>query len=284
MNSKSKERRLITGLMILMVISLLYLVFHRPNNVNAYARIIAQSYGANSSIQPGMIVQLSGSHGDKVAPLDIKNIEKMFGVVISASETPLTLSQAANTQQVFVTNTGQHNVLVSSQGGPIKTGDYITISDLNGIGMKADGTKALILGQAAGNFNGVNNIIGSSVLNNTSGKSQIVNLGSIPVDINIANNPLIQKVSSLPSFLGTITKSITSKPVSALRVYLSLAIVAAGVILSVTVIYASIKNGIISIGRNPLAKKVLKSNLFGLLTATILIFCISLGVAYLVLL
>jgi len=247
---------------------------------------VAQGYIAGSSIQPGMIVRLDSANPNKVIPLDLKNINKMFGVVVSASSTPLTLNQAGNSgqQQVYVTNFGQHSVLVTNQDGSIKVGDYISISAISGVGMKANSSEALILGQAAGSFNGVNNTQGTQTLTASNGQKTTVAIGSIPVDISIASNPLAQKSQGLPAALSRVIKFATNKSVSATRAYLSLIIVLAGIIITITVIYAGVKNGIISLGRNPLAKRVIGGSLLRLVIAAIIIFAISLGVAYAVLL
>ena len=46
---------------------------------------VAQGYIAGSVIQTGMIVRIDSNDPNKVVPLDLKNINKMFGVVVSAN-------------------------------------------------------------------------------------------------------------------------------------------------------------------------------------------------------
>jgi len=245
---------------------------------------VDQGYVAGSSLQPGMIVRIDSHNPNEVIPLDLKNINKMFGVVVSANSSALTLGQSGNVNQVYVTNYGQHPVLVTNQDGPITPGDYITISSVSGLGMKANSSQSIVLGQAAGSFNGVNNTQGTVNLTASSGQRTTVTIGSIPVDISIANNPLAQGPQGLPSALSKIVKFATDKSVSATRVYLSLLIVLAGIAITVTIIYSGVKNGLISLGRNPLAKRVIGGSLFRLVIAGIIIFAISLGAAYAVLL
>lgn len=255
---------------------------------NAYAvannQAVAQGYSASTSIQPGMIVSLNAKNPSQVVALSQSNIQAMLGVVISANSAAITLGQTNAHQQVFVTNYGQHDVLVSNQNGPIEVGQYITISDLAGVGMKADSSESLVLGQAAGSFNGTTNVEGTAVLKGSNGRKTTVAIGTIPVDISIAKNPLAQGPKGLPTFLKNITKFATNKNVSATRVYVSLLILLAGVILTITIIYSAVKNGIISLGRNPLAKRAIGGSLFRLIIVAVIIFAISLGVAYLVLL
>lgn len=268
----------------LIYISTIFLGFAGMTSAETSTQAVSQGYSSANSLQPGMIVRLDPGNSSAVLPLDQTHVDNMLGVVVSSAESAVTLGYKNNTHQVFVTNFGRHDVLVSNQNGPIHVGDYITISSINGIGMETNSSEPIILGQAAANFNGTTNSIGRTILKSSNGQNQNVNLGLIPVDISVANNPLAQGPKGLPKFLKKVTQFATNKSVSATRVYLSLFIVFAGVVLAITVIYASVKNGIISLGRNPLAKGSIGFNLVKLVLAAVLIFGISLGVAYAVLL
>lgn len=253
------------------------------SSVNAaQQQLVAQGYSANSLLQPGMIVMLDNRNPNKVTALDLKNVNRMLGVVVPASQSSLTISQQTNTNEVFVSNTGQQEVLVSNQNGPINIGDYVTVSAVSGIGMKADANEGVILGQAAGKFDGSNNVISSTTLKSSSGKTQAVSIGSIPVDIHITSNPLDQGAKGVPVFLSKITKFATNKSVSATRIYLGMLCVLAGLVVTITVVYSAIKNGFISLGRNPLAKRAIVINLIRILVIGIVLFAVSLGGAYLI--
>lgn len=251
---------------------------------DSVTQAVAQGYNSSSPLQPGMIVRLDSSNSQTVVPLNLSNIDKMLGVVVSASQASVTLGNTNASNQVFVTNYGRHNVLVSNQNGPIKVGDYITISNISGVGMKADGNESLVLGQAAGLFNGTTGVVGTSTLTNSNGQKTTVNLGSVPVDISITSNPLAVGPKGLPTFLEKVTRFATNKSVSAIRVYLSMFIVLVGIVLTITIIYSGVKNGIISLGRNPLAKKTISGSLVRVVAFGVIIFAISLGAAYAVLL
>lgn len=248
----------------------------------AAQQLVAQGYGTDSLLQTGMIVRLDSKNPNKVTALDLGHINKMFGVVVSANESSLTIGQAGGSQEAFVTNTGQHEVLVSNQNGPISIGDYVTESNISGIGMKADANEPVVLGQAAGSFDGSSNVLSTVQLKVAGSQKQTVGIGLVPVDINIASNPLDQGAKGVPVFLSKITKYATNKSVSATRVYLGMLCVLAGVIITVTLIYSSIKNSFISIGRNPLAKKAIAMNLIRVLAIALIVFAISLGAAYLI--
>ncbi|MCL4357777.1 hypothetical protein M1512_02685 [Patescibacteria group bacterium] len=252
--------------------------------VHAATQLVAQGYTSTSPLQPGMIVRLDPSHTGQVEALDLSHVKQMLGVVVLGSSAPLTISSStlsANAQQVYVSNTGEHQVLVTTQNGPIAPGDYITVSSLSGLGMLANSNESMVLGQAVSGFNGSSGVIDTSTLTGSGGRKQTVAIGSIPVDINIKSNPLVQVATKgVPVVLSQLTHFATNKSVSADRVYLGLACVAAGLIIAVTILYAAIKNGFISIGRNPLVKRTIIISLLRVVVIAIIIFIASLAAAY----
>lgn len=245
---------------------------------------VTQGYGSDTALQNGMIVKLEDQDATKVEPVTVATMTKMQGVVVAASDASVTLSNNDNNHQVYVATFGRYNTLVSNQSGPIKTGDYVTISSLAGVGMKADSSEAIVLGKAAGNFDGTSNVEGTSTLKDISGKQVAVSLGRIPVDIGVAHNPLQQTIdNNLPGFLRRASEIIANKPVSSTRVYLSLAVLLISAVIAGSMLYAGIRNGLIAIGRNPLAKKTITRNIVQVIVTSLIIFIIGLFGVYLLL-
>lgn len=254
-----------------------------PVSAESQNQAVAQGYSATSSLQPGTIVGLDPTKSNQVEALSYNQDGQMFGVVVLPSQSDLSISQNNTSNQVYVSNFGKHEVLVSTQNGPIKVGSYISISSISGVGMAANNKQKLVLGQSEASFNGNNNVDGTEVIKNSLNQSQTVQIGLVPVAISIESNPLQSGPTGLPTFLEKITKFATNKPVSASRVYLGALIVLLGTAVAITIVYAGVKNGIISIGRNPLAKKTIGSKLFTLIFVGIFIVVISFGAAYLIL-
>src|SRR5262249_18378509 len=155
------------------------------------------------TLQQGMIVKLKSGDGSKVQALTQDDEKEMLGVVVSAQDAPVSLSQTNAASQVYIATFGNYDVLVSTQNGPIKTGDFVTISSLAGIGMKAGGGQQVVIGKALANFDGKN--ADSTTSLQTSIGKQDVALGRIPVNISVAHNPLYtaaQSVSGVPNFLS----------------------------------------------------------------------------------
>lgn len=249
----------------------------------AAAQTVTQSYSANSGVQQGMIVMLDNKDSGKVDPLTADNIQSMQGVVVAANDSTVTLSNGS-TNQVYVATTGTYNVLVSNQNGEIKKGDFITISSLAGIGMRANGDQLLVLGKALQSFDGTTNVSGTARVATTTGGTTNVSLGLISVDIGISHNPLMPgATASVPGFLGKTAQNIVNKPVSTSRLYISLVVLLLTVVIVGTFMYGGVRSGVTAIGRNPLAKSSITKGLLQVTLVGLIIFVMGLFAVYLIL-
>jgi hypothetical protein len=243
---------------------------------------LVRSYGTNANVQLGMLVELDAKDPNKVAPLTTADVNNMFGVAISPSDAPLTVSGNTGTQ-VYVATSGQYDVLVSNQNGIIKAGDYISASALDGIGMKADDGEPTVLGRAAADLTS-NNILESNVKVRTDSGDQTVAIGIVPVTIAIATNPSAgHGTGNLPGFLQVASSNIASKPVPAPRVYAGLAILLLRTFISGVILYSGVRGSLLSIGRNPLARHSILGGLSETVLAGVAIFILGLFAVYLLL-
>lgn len=254
----------------------------------ASVQSVAESYNADQPLQTGMIVKLKNGDASTVVPLDQNSISDMHGVVVPANDTPVTLAPVnPSGQQVYVATAGRFNVLVSTQNGSIKSGDYITISSLAGVGMKASGSQSIVLGKAAGSFDGTGNVEGSASLKGPSGQQVSVSIGSVPVDISIAHNPLAHNQAGLgsgaPGFLKNIGTAVTNRPVSAVRLYLALLVFIISAFIAGSLLYGGVRNGMVSIGRNPLAKKSIMRGMTQSVLFSLIVFVVGVFGVYLLL-
>ncbi len=249
------------------------------------SQAITQSYSADATLQQGIIVRLKDKAPGTVEPLKQADGEKMLGVIVAADASAVTLTPETGTkQQVFVATSGHYAVLVSNQGGVINPGDYISISAATGIGMKADQDQAVILGKAVSGFSGTKNVISKIALKDDKGHETSVSISRITVDLNIAHNPLQQKATDfLPAFLAKATTTIASKPVSAARVYLGMAILLVSAFVTANIVYSGVRNGMIAIGRNPLSKKTIIKSLIQTVIAGLIVFIAGIFAVYLML-
>jgi hypothetical protein len=246
---------------------------------------VTHSYNADTTVQDGMIVELKATDTNTVIPLPQGSIQNMLGVVIPSQNATIVLSpENVKQQQVLVGTSGTFNVLVSNQNGRIKSGDYITISAVDGVGMRADDGQQLVLGRAGGDFNGTSNVLGSVQLKDSLGKSVAISLGRIPVQVNISHNPAYQKsVDYVPGFLAKVAVTVANKPVSAARIYLSLSLLLATVLIVGNMLYSGVRSGMNAVGRNPLTKKSIIRSLIQTVFAGMIIFVVGVLAVYLIL-
>ncbi len=246
---------------------------------------VPQSYNSDPAVQIGMIVRLKEKDPTTVQPLPASDFTHMLGIAIPNKNAAIVLTPEKTThQQVLVATSGHYSVLVSNQNGPIKVGDYITISALAGIGMKAGEQDSQVVGRAAGSFSGTANVLGSIKLKDTLGHEVSVALGRVPIDMSISHNPLFQKTADyVPGFLAKAANTVANKPVSVARIYLSMAILFVISVLTGNMLYSGIRSGMIAVGRNPLSKKSIIKSLIQTVIAGLIVFVAGVFAVYLLL-
>ncbi len=245
---------------------------------------VTQSYGTDDTLQKGMLVRINAKDSAKVSILKQDESDKMHGVVVSANDAALSLTGNPDKRQVYVATFGKYNVLVSTQNGPIKIGDLISISTLNGIGMKADGEEKMVLGKALTAFDG-SDAEGTASLTDGEGKKSTVSLGRISVQVSVQSNPLQSAglPSALTQFLSDIGYSVTKKNVSVARLYLATLILLVASIVSGVMLFSAVRSTLVSIGRNPLAKQAIVRSMFQVVITSLIIFIIGVFGVYLLL-
>ncbi len=246
-----------------------------------YAQSVTQGYGTDEVLQRGMIVGHQEDDVAKVVSINVDQLDRILGVVVDANDSPITLS--GEEEKVFVATIGRYDVLVSDQQGTINPSDYITVSALNGIGMRATFEQSDILGRAVTGFNGSEGVISSNTLTDTDSNQQKVNIGRIQVDIVISGNPLAQSGAVTPEWLGRIGEAIAGKSLSPARLYISAVVFLVGAFIAGAILYAGIRSSIIAIGRNPLSKKSILKGLLQVVFTSLIVFIISVFGVYLLL-
>ncbi|HKU18720.1 MAG TPA: hypothetical protein VJP80_05600 [Candidatus Saccharimonadales bacterium] len=250
----------------------------------AWAQNVTQGYESDQNLENGLIVRLKPTDTKKVEPCKLANAGDMLGVTVASTDAPVSLSDPTR-QQVFVATFGQYEVLVSNQNGAIKAGDFITISSLDGVAMKADHTDQYVLGKALEGFAGLNDADSHVTLTGSQGTKRTVGLKRIMVDISVAHNPSYSgdKVAGVPQFLTNIARSVTDKPLTALRIYAAAGALLFALLVAGWVLYAGIRSGLTAVGRNPLAKSAIMRSLVSVILSAIVVVIVGLIAVYLLL-
>lgn len=253
------------------------LVFTFLTISTANAQVFSEGYKSSQNLQRGMLVKSLKDNPKEVEAVNRSTLSQMIGVVISKGDSPVNLYSSG--KQIFVADSGTFDVLVSTENGNIKKGDYLSISSLSGIADKANPDVDLVIGRAAENFDGSKGSIATEV------DSKKVNIGRIATEISIAKNPLYvnQKENNLPKSIEKIAKNIAGKQVPASRVWLALLVFIAASITSAVMVYSGVKSSLVSIGRNPLSKASIVRGLIQVVILGVLVFITGLFGVYLLL-
>lgn len=277
--------KILRSILELAIIAAVAALISLPVSAAEYGGGSVQGYAADTPLDNGTIVRMNGKNSNQVTIAVQSDLQNMFGVTVDRNQLPLTITSEGLQNETFVAVSGTYNVLVSTQGGSIKSGDYVTLSSVSGVAMKAGTKEKTVFGRAAAPFDGKGITLSTVSLKDASGKpSKIVTIGLIPVTIDIRSNPN-QKTTkaNLPSFLERVGLAIAEKPVSPIRIYLSIGIAAISVIAAIVIIYAGVRNGVISIGRNPMSRKSIFRALIETILTSLLILIIGMFAVYLLL-
>ncbi len=276
MNSKNRLKSLFSSPRVRASFILSVLIFLSTAGPAA-AQTVLQGYNSDETLQKGMLVTLKKDDQTKIQAVTNETIDDLKGVVVDANDSPVTIS--GDGQKIFVASSGRYEVLVSNENGKISQGDYITGSSLSGIAMRAGGDQSVILGRAIGAFEGGGDAIGKSAAKDGS----TVSFGRIQVDIGIGKNPLkkLPEKDKVPDALQRISTTIAEKPVSSLRVYLALIVLAVTAMVAGTTLFSGVRSTVISIGRNPLSKATIYKGLIQVLLLSLIIFITGLFGVYL---
>lgn len=243
-----------------------------------------QGYAAETELDTGTVVKLSEKDAKTVKIASQSDPQNMFGVTVNRNQLPFTITNGNLKNETFVAVSGTYNVLVSTQGGAIAAGDYVTLSSINGVVMKAGTEEKTVFGRAAASFDGSVKLSSAPLKDDSGNSNKTVDLGTIPVTIDIRSNPN-QKTTktNLPPFLERVGLAIAEKPVSPARIYLSIGVATISLIAAIVILYAGVRNGVISIGRNPMSKKSIFRALIETILTSLLILIIGMFAVYLLL-
>lgn len=244
----------------------------------AAAQTLSRGYTSDEELQKGMLVAENKDDPSKVKAITADELDRLKGVVVQQNDSPVTLS--SDGQNIFVASSGVFEILVSSENGFINKGDYISISSLKGIGMKARSDQRIVAARAIGEFKDNSASLGQAQVN-----SRPVSLARIEATIEIFRNPFYKSPegSTVPKLLENISVTVAGGPVSAAKMWLALTIFAISAFIVVVMLYSGIKSSFVSLGRNPLSKKAVFQGVAQVLVMSLIVFITGLFGVYLLL-
>lgn len=207
----------------------------------------------------GIPVHIEGANiktGDIVSLIDGRYVLSseahdlaVAGVV--ANDPALVVGSSPDEQSYAIVSSGIALVRVSTLGGPIQKGDYITTSAIPGIGMKTE-QFGIVIGTALENYT----------------NSNTEEIHPIAVNLDIGT-------------YGFLT-NLTANPLVAFRYVLAFVIAASSIVAGFVYFGKVAQTGVLSLGRNPLAARLIYISVLFHLLLTIGIMLIGVLVAYFV--
>ena len=116
------------------------------------AQTVTQGYSSDTVLQRGTLVSIDAEDTSKVVATTRENQERIHGVVVAPNDSTFTLSE--DQEKTFVATVGRFDALVSTEAGVIQPGDFLTVSSITGIAMKAGESDPYAIGKAIEGYNG----------------------------------------------------------------------------------------------------------------------------------
>lgn len=272
--SRMRYRLFVASLLLLLAMPLGVGVAQEQANNEA----IAQGFGVEGNITDfvgGVLVSTKENNPQVVQLAARQNVSRLAGVV---SERPL-VALSNQDAKLQVATSGTIQVLVSDINGSIRAGDKVTASPIEGVGMLATGSDQVV-GTAQGGLNP--QAVTTQTVKDSTGNAHTVRLGRVAMQVGVS---YYQAPSSgiIPPFVQGFANTIAGRPVSFLRIAVCSIILLIAAISSTVLLYASVRSGLISLGRNPMAAGAIRRGLLQVGAAIILIMGLVLLASYIIL-
>lgn len=242
---------------------------------------ISQGFRTNDKgLEVGMVAALSSESSDTnpiVERANESNEGKVVGIVTTIDANLLTLTNAE--AKVHVTTSGEAPAYVSDVNGTLKKGDFVAVSPLTGIGMKADDTDNYVVGVALEDFKTADAKPKQVTTIQGSQRTALIN----KLKMSIEPSSRGQNNQKSKPFLILFGQSVTGKSVSQTQVVTALIIFFLLLVVEGSILYGAVYSTIISIGRNPLARAALFRQLLQVSGVAMLILLFGLGAIYAIL-
>ncbi len=237
---------------------------------------IARGYTTDDSdLEVGMTAAISVKSSDSstVERATQDNGDQVVGIVTTVDNSLVTVSSGKS--RVLVEGDGQVDAYVSDINGTIKKGDLLVLSPLKGILMRSGDTAAVVVGIAASNLDEK-----QAYGYQDKGETKQTQIGKIKIDLSHkGSNGIVEPDSSL----GRLGRAVVGKPVSDVRVVVALIIFFIVLITEGSILYGAISSAVTALGRNPLARKIIRSELIRVTFIALIVLIIGLGAMYAIL-
>ena len=238
----------------LLAIMLFLMLTLTPKAIAVFTSDISKFYKTTSSINEGSIVSLSADSPDYVELAKKGSSTNILGVVVGAGNSTLELNNSDAGVNVAIS--GRTEVSVKSSSDSIARGDYVAISDQDGVGELATvGDRTIGIAEASSK--------------------------DLPEEGGIKKLPILVAPGVAPGNKSiSFIASVAGREVSGLQIFFSTIIAVCGLAAIGFLSYSAVRNGLFAIGRNPLAKPAILGGLMQVMFMVSLIALVCVGLMY----
>lgn len=234
---------------------------------------IARGYAtADSGLQTGMVAALSVDANSSVERASQESSDRVVGIVTTFDNSLVTVG--SGTSKVLVDNEGQVDAYVSDINGAIKQGDLLVLSPLKGILMKSGDAPATVIGIAGGTPERT-----SPYSYQDRSQAKETQIAKIKVNLNqqgSANGSVLRSDSAL----AKLGRYLVGKDVGETRVLIALILFVIVLVAEGSIIYGAVSSAVTSLGRNPLARKIIQAEMARVVAVAIGVLLVGLGAVY----
>lgn len=227
----------------------------------------------DQGLRPGMVVSLiDETMVERASPA---TSSKAIGIAQTVEESNIVFS--SDKANLLVEISGEASAFVTNYNGAIAEGDNLSLSMVKGVLMKS-GPYDDVFGVALAATTGA----GDDYSFDTNSGAKTVKISKISISIGRKgfDGKLEQEKSSNLSRLG---KTILGRDISDFRVILALILFFIVMITEGGLIYGAVSSSITSMGRNPMAKKLIRQELFRVVAVAIAVLVVGLLATYVIL-
>lgn len=264
-----------------MLVSLLALLFLVANFIPAVsAASLAQGYHSADALTAGAVVSLTQSGSNEVHTTDSSNENLILGIAVESKNAIVDLQPSGSDVRVAIS--GEVPVLVTDLNGDIKSGDSLIISNIAGVAMKdSDDSEAQkFIGIASQDFS-KSSASAKQVTIKSNDQDKSVAVGLINVKILLSNR---QNSTPRPNPFIALVEKLIGRPVGTAQLIGAVAVFITTFVFTGFLLNGAIRGAFVSIGRNPLSKPSIVSNMIRVVVIGLVILIAGIAMAYVILL
>lgn len=236
-----------------------------------------------TGLQNGMVVaakNVSVSDGNTVTYVEkssASRADKTIGIVVDQRSGSVTTSEPGST--VYVATSGSAIAYVSDVNGKVRKGDLVVASPIEGVLMRSTIGTSGVVGIAMQDF--PEDSTETVKLQTNNGHDIEVKIATVQINMDTKTTKNSADVSK--SILQRIGEALVRREVTSTQAFIATIIFVLLLIVVGGIIYAAVSSTIISLGRNPFARKTILRSLMQVTILVAVVLAVGLGAIYWVL-